>query len=152
MNLHISPRTIYFARVRVVASYYLNLIFFIFASSPFLWCKTQVVSSDDLKLDTHARKLSIQLFLQNGEALNETYRADAELSEQGHRYAENLKNYLLSYRERNRIMNPEEKERPLTVSSLRYDLMWASRFSFYTLYEGGVGDTGSKSSSPNFFI
>ncbi|RUS21930.1 6-phosphofructo-2-kinase-domain-containing protein, partial [Endogone sp. FLAS-F59071] len=65
MNLHISPRTIYFAR--------------------------------------------------NGESLNETYRADAELSEQGHCYAKNLKNYLLSYRERSRIVNPEEQARPLTV-------------------------------------
>ncbi|KAL1915589.1 uncharacterized protein VTP21DRAFT_6713 [Calcarisporiella thermophila] len=68
MNLHISPRIIYFART--------------------------------------------------GESLNESsYKADAELSPAGHRYAEALKNFLLGYRDRARNLSSDgwETERPLTV-------------------------------------
>ncbi|RUO96105.1 hypothetical protein BC936DRAFT_142623, partial [Jimgerdemannia flammicorona] len=52
----------------------------------------------------------------NGESLNQrSYKADADLSEEGHRYAENLKNFLLSYREQKQAANSEEKPRQLTV-------------------------------------
>ncbi|RUP45003.1 6-phosphofructo-2-kinase-domain-containing protein [Jimgerdemannia flammicorona] len=55
-------------------------------------------------------------FAQNGEFLNQRlYMADADLSEEGHRYAENLKNFLLSYREKKQAANSEEKPRQLTV-------------------------------------
>ncbi|RUS28375.1 6-phosphofructo-2-kinase-domain-containing protein [Jimgerdemannia flammicorona] len=53
---------------------------------------------------------------QNGESLNQRlYMADADLSEEGHRYAENLKNFLLSYREQKQAANSEEKPRQLTI-------------------------------------
>ncbi|KAF9362653.1 hypothetical protein BGX34_005743 [Mortierella sp. NVP85] len=69
-NLHISPRTIYFAR--------------------------------------------------NGVSLNEhSYRADAPLAPAGHRYAESLKNFLLTLRENTPVSSPTsttpEAPRPLTV-------------------------------------
>ncbi|KAG0231140.1 hypothetical protein BGW42_000491 [Actinomortierella wolfii] len=70
MNLHISPRTIYFAR--------------------------------------------------NGVSLNEmSYKADAPLAPAGHRYAENLKNFVLSLREKQAQQSPTgttpENQRQLTV-------------------------------------
>ncbi|KAF9135043.1 hypothetical protein BGW39_004919 [Mortierella sp. 14UC] len=75
-NLHISPRTIYFAR--------------------------------------------------NGASLNEySYKADAPLAPGGHRYAENLKNFLLTLRENATTSSPtspstpetqqQQQQRPLTV-------------------------------------
>ncbi|KAG0370372.1 hypothetical protein BGZ54_006627 [Gamsiella multidivaricata] len=73
-NLHISPRTIYFAR--------------------------------------------------NGVSLNEqSYRADAPLAPAGHRYAENLKNFLLSLRESNALSSPSSITAPETP---RYLTVWTS--------------------------
>ncbi|OZJ03453.1 hypothetical protein BZG36_02737 [Bifiguratus adelaidae] len=54
-------------------------------------------------------------FARNGESLNESsYKADAELSEAGHAYAEKLKDFLLDHRERQGMEN-EQSIRPLTV-------------------------------------
>ncbi|KAG0212884.1 hypothetical protein BGX33_003321 [Mortierella sp. NVP41] len=87
MNLHISPRTIYFAR--------------------------------------------------NGVSLNEhSYRADAPLAPAGHRYAENLKNFLLTLRENTATSSPtsstttETQQRPLTVwtSSRKRSFQTAAHF------------------------
>ncbi|KAG0326680.1 hypothetical protein BGZ99_009178 [Dissophora globulifera] len=80
-NLHISPRTIYFAR--------------------------------------------------NGVSLNEqSYRADAPLAPAGHRYAENLKTFLLTLRETQAKANPTEAPRPLTVwtSSRKRSFQTAAHF------------------------
>ncbi|KAG0052563.1 hypothetical protein BGZ83_002441 [Gryganskiella cystojenkinii] len=85
-NLHISPRTIYFAR--------------------------------------------------NGVSLNEhSYRADAPLAPSGHRYAENLKNFLLTLRESNALSspassNPQDAPRQLTVwtSSRKRSFQTAAHF------------------------
>ncbi|KAG0258765.1 hypothetical protein BG011_003095 [Mortierella polycephala] len=85
-NLHISPRTIYFAR--------------------------------------------------NGASLNEqSYRADAPLAPTGHRYAENLKNFLLTLRENNPPSSPvsptvQESPRQLTVwtSSRKRSFQTAAHF------------------------
>ncbi|KAG0341089.1 hypothetical protein BG004_006156 [Podila humilis] len=85
MNLHISPRKIYFAR--------------------------------------------------NGVSLNEqSYRADAPLAPAGHRYAENLKNFLLSLRENQGLTSPSsttpEAARQLTVwtSSRKRSFQTAAHF------------------------
>lgn len=53
-------------------------------------------------------------------SLNEqSYRADAPLSPAGHRYAENLKNFILKLRENQTLLSPvftaTEAPRPLTV-------------------------------------
>ncbi|KAF9287777.1 hypothetical protein BGZ88_008459 [Linnemannia elongata] len=85
-NLHISPRTIYFAR--------------------------------------------------NGVSLNEySYKADAPLAPGGHRYAENLKNFLLTLRENTATSSPTssstpETQRPLTVwtSSRKRSFQTAAHF------------------------
>ncbi|KAF9927824.1 hypothetical protein BGZ67_007308 [Mortierella alpina] len=85
-NLHISPRTIYFAR--------------------------------------------------NGVSLNEnSYRADAPLAPAGHRYAENLKNFLLTLRESSAQSSPvstsaQEAPRQLTVwtSSRKRSFQTAAHF------------------------
>ncbi|KAF9934049.1 hypothetical protein FBU30_003559 [Linnemannia zychae] len=85
-NLHISPRTIYFAR--------------------------------------------------NGVSLNEhSYKADAPLAPVGHRYAENLKNFLLTLRENTATSSPtssttNEGQRPLTVwtSSRKRSFQTAAHF------------------------
>ncbi|KAG0212588.1 hypothetical protein BGX28_006024 [Mortierella sp. GBA30] len=85
MNLHISPRKIYFAR--------------------------------------------------NGVSLNEnSYRADAPLAPAGHRYAENLKNFLLTLREKQALNSPAnpsiETPRQLTVwtSSRKRSFQTAAHF------------------------
>ncbi|KAF9206355.1 hypothetical protein BGZ49_002600 [Haplosporangium sp. Z 27] len=59
-------------------------------------------------------------FARNGVSLNEmSYRADAPLAPAGHRYAENLKNFLLQLRENAvsspSITTPQETPRQLTV-------------------------------------
>ncbi|KAG0239569.1 6-phosphofructo-2-kinase/fructose-2,6-bisphosphatase [Mortierella sp. GBAus27b] len=85
MNLHISPRKIYFAR--------------------------------------------------NGTSLDEqSYKADAPLAPAGHRYAENLKNFLLTLRENQALAlqqaNSTEAPRPLTVwtSSRKRSFQTAAHF------------------------
>ncbi|KAG0275129.1 hypothetical protein BGZ95_009147 [Linnemannia exigua] len=59
-------------------------------------------------------------FAKNGVSLNEqSYRADAPLSPAGHKYAENLKNFVLKLRENQGLLSPAattaEAPRPLTV-------------------------------------
>ncbi|KAF9189003.1 hypothetical protein BGZ51_000179 [Haplosporangium sp. Z 767] len=73
-------------------------------------------------------------FARNGVSLNEqSYRADAPLAPAGHRYAENLKNYLLSLRE-TQAMSPSttsaEAPRSLTVwtSSRKRSFQTAAHF------------------------
>ncbi|KAI1320527.1 hypothetical protein EDD11_000489 [Mortierella claussenii] len=75
-------------------------------------------------------------FARNGESLNEqSYRADAPLAPAGHRYAENLKNFLLTLRENNAISSPTastaaETPRQLTVwtSSRKRSFQTAAHF------------------------
>ncbi|KAG0001136.1 hypothetical protein BGZ80_001605 [Entomortierella chlamydospora] len=76
-------------------------------------------------------------FARNGVSLNEqSYRADAPLAPAGHRYAENLKNFLLTLREnQNRALsgssnNSDDSPRPLTVwtSSRKRSFQTAAHF------------------------
>ncbi|KAG0025166.1 hypothetical protein BGZ82_010185 [Podila clonocystis] len=71
----------------------------------------------------------------NGVSLNEqSYRADAPLAPAGHRYAENLKNFLLALRENTAPSSPSsstpETPRPLTVwtSSRKRSFQTAAHF------------------------
>ncbi|KAG0264659.1 hypothetical protein BG011_006366 [Mortierella polycephala] len=73
-------------------------------------------------------------FARNGVSLNEqSYRSDAPLAPAGHRYAENLKNYLLTLRE-TQATSPSstsaEAPRPLTVwtSSRKRSFQTAAHF------------------------
>lgn len=73
---------------------------------------------------------------QNGVSLNEhSYRADAPLAPAGHRYAENLKNFLLTLRENSPVSSPiststPEAPRRLTVwtSSRKRSFQTAAHF------------------------
>ncbi|KAF8925802.1 hypothetical protein BGZ58_000471 [Dissophora ornata] len=74
-------------------------------------------------------------FARNGVSLNEqSYRADAPLAPAGHRYAENLKNLLLTLRENQALAsqqaNSTETQRPLTVwtSSRKRSFQTAAHF------------------------
>lgn len=88
MHLHIQPRIIYFARVMKI----ITVIEFI---------------AHDLTL--HSPQIP--------ESLNESsYKADADLSAEGHRQAEVLKNMIINYRQQQLESRNEEKLRPLTVS------------------------------------
>jgi hypothetical protein len=63
--------------------------------------------------------------LQVPESLNESsYKADADLSSDGHKQAETLKNFLVDYRKQQQESGTEDKPRPLTVS---YFLMCATQ-------------------------
>ncbi|KAF9988518.1 hypothetical protein BGZ65_001980 [Modicella reniformis] len=74
-------------------------------------------------------------FARNGVSLSEqSYKADAPLAPAGHRYAENLKNFLLTLRENQALAiqqaNSEETLRPLTVwtSSRQRSFQTAAHF------------------------
>ncbi|KAF9400875.1 hypothetical protein BGX21_003294 [Mortierella sp. AD011] len=75
-------------------------------------------------------------FARNGVSLNEqSYRADAPLAPAGHRYAENLKNFLLQLRENYALSSPittttQESPRQLTVwtSSRKRSFQTAAHF------------------------
>ncbi|ORY94169.1 6-phosphofructo-2-kinase-domain-containing protein [Syncephalastrum racemosum] len=68
-------------------------------------------------MNLHVRPRKIY-FARTGKALNDlSYKGDAELSEEGHQYAQQLKSFLLAYRLQQTTASgtPEEQERPLTV-------------------------------------
>ncbi|KAI8370639.1 6-phosphofructo-2-kinase-domain-containing protein [Radiomyces spectabilis] len=68
-------------------------------------------------MNLHNRPRTIY-FARAGESLNPNlYKVDAELSPEGRQYAENLKNFMIAYREKKRTEanNSEDQERPLSI-------------------------------------
>lgn len=92
--------------------------------------------STDQNLTTVQKLTLFSFFLQNGVSLNEnSYRADAPLAPAGHRYAENLKNFLLTLRESSAQSSPvsasaQDAPRQLTVwtSSRKRSFQTAAHF------------------------